>query len=1099
MSNKNIYSSQSKLDHAKNLARGALATLKTETITVDRRGDRAPVKHSSTWINRQNSTYQLNKAIEVARKSLSQSEQRMFNQWLSKIAPALDPEFSSLGAPHASLGIFPQDITIGKLGDELKASILRIQKDETEISLFAQLAKQVSEDIGQQSYDSAIELLNSAADRYGSSFWYVESYLAVTHFRHGVERLKAGVEKFSAGAGGQQKFLYYYFGIRNEPSQNSARFRSMLRKIIDDGGISDPLNVYLKYRLYGAMEIKEQTLASILALEQTTSTIDLFFTLQRVVGLILSKSNIFTDEIVFLARKTESLLEPALRTLSDLDDEQISSSIAVQALNVLFDSTHSEVAHCTDQQAVLAVSAQLSTSGDQLRTDETSKALINTSWLPVAQAVGEIHDIPSLPELIYSEDVLTTPFVETLKRTLMQADIRLFSGAAVDAIQILRKVQDLVASNELSQAAELLAASLRDMDNENLADALEVFLAHTLIELGDLHGAVAVCARAGRNNERLASHLPLARLFVGKRWKSLSTLGPSTDLAIALGHASRTVDDSKLKTFKRYAVEELLVKYSAMTVAELIDKLKELTHPDELWYFGYVVCDIPTIELLPGMGESRLVRHTRAALLHNLAQLKIAESEQLENEAQELEDALQVDDGLYILDDSKVHVDEQAVVDFALEEYQADFQRYKKLTEADVKPTESLPELLKALGDQPARIFQMPKSDADELLVQLIGNILQRFLYDPASGLDIIIGRRIRHNTISSELRGVLEKEDLIGTIHHGKYQTPVRITKACVSMDVRRRKVISAASVRFSDSIDQLIALLRDHYFNVRSRSKPRGVFEIVINSIAYAWIKTSAQFCENLADFTRECIHAFWLFLSGKLDVVRPDVEAEMKRSLKHAFQRFSAELVSQGADLALISGVQRASDELQRRATTIASWISIPKVRLGSHRYSMGKTVDIAVAVVLGEAAAFKPTVAKEIDETIMLDQRDFVIVSDALYVALHNVAKHSGKKSENKILIKATSVQAELCFEITNDIGPSARKPEKQNRLDIIRRDIQRRAIADGARKNKHSGLKKLAALVDPTSVRSLEFGFVGKDRFSLYFRLPYTSIISGDSL
>jgi len=1088
MSKKNIRQSSQKLNTAKNLARGALAILRKE-VDASPNG-RSPIEYSSTWINRQTSTHRLNEAIETARSVLNETEQRQFKVWLSTIAPKLDNEAGRLGVPLAALGIFPSDLPSPALANELNASIRQLKGSMEALQDFARVAEMVSKALGSQDYSNVLDQLGEVVLKYGHSFWGIETKLAVLRLQDGVERLKKEVENLTTGSSGHQRFLYRYFGIRNEPSQNSSRFRVMLRKIIDDAELSEPLSIYLKFRTYGALENREYALASVLVLEQTTSTIDLFFTLQRVVRQILSQKGLFPYNIVDLAIQAETMLAAAVALLSEKDENELSDEIAIQAIESLFSSNESQLEHCEDQQAVKAVAARLSTSGDQFQSDETSKVLVNTSWLPVAQVVGEIHDIPAIPELLQSQITLFSPFVAKLKVTLMHVEIDRFQEPARSAVAILRRVEACREEGEIVDAISIISSEINNQSNENLIDTLQVLLAQILLDQGDIMGVIAVCATAGRKNERLATYLPLAELFVGKRWKTLRAFGPSVPLAIALSHATRTIDDSKLKTFKRYAVEELMVSMSAMSIDDLIPRLQASTPSDELAYLGYVVCDIPTMELLPGMSESREVRYKRAALLRNLAALPTLHSQDFNTEAQALEDALQVDDGMSILDDSKVHVDEQAVVDYVIEEYQADFLRYKKLMHDSQEVVESLPDLLKNLNEQAIRMFQTPKSDTDDLLVQLISNILHRFLYDPASGLDIIIGRRIRHNTISSELRGFLEKEELIGTIHHGKYQTPGRVLQACASMDSKKREVISAASVRFSDSIDQLITLLRDHYFNVRSKTKSRGVFELVINSVAYTWIKSAAKGCDNLADFTRECIHAFWLFLSGKLDVVRPNIESEIKRALKLAFQRFSTELTAQGADLALLSVVQRSSDELQRRATTIASWIAIPKVRLTAHTYTIDKIVDIATAVVLGESPGFKPLIKKEIDVCVELDQRNFVIVNDALYVALHNIAKHSGKKIGNNVSIKIACSETEISFNIANDIGASARKPEKLYRLETIRRDINRRIIADGARKNKHSGLYKLAALVSQEAERPLEFSFVGKDRFALNFILSY---------
>lgn len=81
-----------------------------------------------------------------------------------------------------------------------------------------------------------------------------------------------------------------------------------------------------------------------------------------------------------------------------------------------------------------------------------------------------------------------------------------------------------------------------------------------------------------------------------------------------------------------------------------------------------------------------------------------------------IEDSLRVDDGLEVLDDSKVYVDEQSIMNALSVEASADFQRYKKLVESGVGETEDLVEVMKSFRTLSAKNFQVPKNEADDLL-----------------------------------------------------------------------------------------------------------------------------------------------------------------------------------------------------------------------------------------------------------------------------------------------------------------------------------------------------------------------------------------------
>lgn len=74
-----------RLTNAKNVARGAIASLRQTVQTVSRRGDEAPIKRTTGWNARQATTFQLNKAIAQARSGLSKNDLQEFNQWLNEL------------------------------------------------------------------------------------------------------------------------------------------------------------------------------------------------------------------------------------------------------------------------------------------------------------------------------------------------------------------------------------------------------------------------------------------------------------------------------------------------------------------------------------------------------------------------------------------------------------------------------------------------------------------------------------------------------------------------------------------------------------------------------------------------------------------------------------------------------------------------------------------------------------------------------------------------------------------------------------------------------------------------------------------------------
>jgi hypothetical protein len=1098
------------LSQVKNLVRGALANL---------RASNTPDAHRDTWKQDQLIQQQINMAVAKAKCKLSKKQFYEFEKWVTELIKEQSRSLSRLGVHITSLGLLPSELKPQDLVTELQLSIEHLTRRQPELLVFANDVSVIAKAIALRDWLAAIAVLENVQKRDGYSYWAIELELALKQATEGVEALKLQVNLMSISTLGLNKFLLYFFGVRNEPAQTSSRFRANIKKRVEDSDISWEMQIYTKFRLYGGLEPVSSNLAAILAFEQLTTTIDLLFTLTKVTRLILGQESAFSSETITAARKATDFLESIISILGINNEGLHSEEFGIVTLK---ETTFNlkQISHQALQTAlqpcdnwskiedmcefiVQGLASQLSTRSDGIKAEELAKFLLNFSWLPIAIEIGEINSIKLIPKLFTSDhirDLSRNKAITSANESLLSIIHSMASddGALIEFIPLLNAARERK-KGKLNEAIQILSNSATLASNEVAQDIYTVILANYLYENSDMQKCLQRCAMAGIENDRLTSMLPLAEMFQGVKWSTLKKYATSVDLAISLDHYLRVIDDRKVRTFKRYAVEELIKSQNGCSVIDLPDAL--LLAGEEIIkveYLSYYVCDIVTLELLPEMGDSRRVLITRSKLLNRLANLHTKKELDYLHESSVIEENLQVNDGLLVLDDSKVYVDEQAILNYVNQEMSADFQRYLKLVAGGIGVSDSLSEVLKNFKNLSSRTFQIPKNDADDLLAEIVSSILERFLFDPASGLDIIIGRRIRHGTIASEIRGFLESADLIGQKPHAgaKYDAPVRISKVSKKLDAKRARFLNAAFSRFSESIDQLIALLRDEYFHVRSKSKPRGIFDIQVSTIVLSLARSIAQTCQTIDQFSKECIEIYWLSLSLLTDASRPNIETEIKKTLNSIFSKLLTELKSLNiSDHELIPCLLQSSEELQRRAASIASWIRVPKNSVEGATYTIQRVVDVAVAMVTGQRPGFQPNVTSKVPENFELDAHGLSLVVDTLYIALDNICQHSGKKIGNNtsIEIQFNKESSLLSFSITNEVAASSRSSEKDARLNTTRSDIHKRAYGVRARLDRGSGLSKLAAMVMQSDKTSISFDYIDKDKFQLKYELVYVGL------
>jgi hypothetical protein len=719
--------------------------------------------------------------------------------------------------------------------------------------------------------------------------------------------------------------------------------------------------------------------------------------------------------------------------------------------------------------------------------------------------ISELGDTSSLPKFVsiyleYLQGVRPKDHPRNLREAVLLALHRFLTqpgGRAPELAKSLHALSAVVEANRNGDEQAALQVLTNEIEIEGVeADAFLVLAAVLQQQADRTQDAIRTIARAAVENQDLVPLLPLVEIFSGARWATLAGLGPSVEMVICLDLYLRATGDTRARSYKRFAVEELMKAESCNSIVDLIDKFGQSKHDHRLLdYFFDIACDLATLELLPGIGGSRRSMQLRIDMLRRLSKYSRSNVLRFLEEAKILEEGVDVSDGLELLDDSRVYVDESRVITGINRELAADFQRYLHLVRSGIGTSESFADILRSIKSPTTKIFQIPTNDADDLFGEITYRIVDRFLNDPVSGLDIHVGRRIRHGTIASHLRGPVEALGLIGQRPRAgaDYAPPDAIAPFAANLDAKSKARLHAAFARFSESIDALVSLLRDEYFHVRSKNKPHGMFGVPITAVFLALARGIAQTCPTIEEYARHCIQLSWMFLAAKMASAKPPMLQETRRSINTSFEKLFHELRAIGVQEPSLQGkLQHALEDLRKRVNPLGNWMRVPKANVEGRAFSMQRVVDVAVALVRGQHPAFKPIVSSEVPDNVALDYYGFSVVSDALYIALDNVFEHSGKKTDNRVNISISfdDTASMLSFSVVSELGRNGRTPEKEARIRSIRSDIAKRTYVDRARRDRNSGLAKLAALVLQSDKTSISFDWIGHTHFSLKFDLLY---------
>lgn len=1045
----------------KNRVRGAVATFK-----------RVPVGQNAVqkWASEQRAVGVLNRALNDARQSLPTDKLRAFEAWVDEFIKA-QLQTQTIGTSPVLLGIFPTKPTSAPLASALNSAHGELIRARIPITRYAKAAVSVAKAINSAKWTEAVDQVGKIITEFGHSYWSIETEIALQYNLGQPELAKEKIKQYSVGAVGLNRFYFYHFGLRGESSQSSTRFRALVAKRLSDSKLERPTRVYALYRTTGVIPKSAEEMATILSSDQLTTKIDLLHTAIKVAASLLSTEGYQQPEVIASAKAIlQDFRDPLFTCLFDQDDD----NFTLRATPPLEAGLHDAIRHILSDAPIKSdiaahgIASLLTFSGSEADEEQFRKFLLNFNWLPEAIYLSLRPQISKVSEILRAVRSGKKQVYQPLDELLRRGIAELLSSGRLKQTYLRR-----LAQAPGIEPRELLVHGRPIWDMEIISplvvECLAIDGARKALDEEDETIAVALSANAPLENPRLTAGLPLTDLFGGHAWKRIAAYGPSLELCCSLHQYLSVHDERQIRTFKRFAIEDLIRHYGAKSVLDLCSKLSDI-HPNRnlVSYFLSNVCDMPTLELLPGIDGSRQALKTRSLILRTAAQLTEKSSSQLITEAEIIDSELEVDNALDVLDDSKVYVDEEPLLRQASKDLAPDFERYKQLVAAGVGEATSLEELLRDVRQQSGTIFQIPKNEAEDLLLQIMEALRTKFVDDPVNGLDSVIGRRIRHGTISGELRGTLEQLALIGQRPRAgaDYDAPDFAVRLGANFEPRTRKVINGAFARFSLSIDTLVAQLRDEVFRCEPSGKLKPAFELKINPFTVAFARSMAYQCETISQFGRECFELFWFTLSSTVERDRPAIDGLIKRSLRDIFSKLIHDLKNIGvADSTALAKVQQASEQLQYNASLIASWIRVPRLNQEGRTYPLPLVFDVALALIKSKRSGFDPNITSEIDDSVHLDAHGFSFVHDALQIALDNIAQHSGIKTGNHVDVAIKLVEnRKLVFQIRSDIARDAWTKERVQRFEQINADILRQNY-ERARKDKGgSGLTRLAGLV-----------------------------------
>jgi hypothetical protein len=1084
-----------------------------------------------------------------ARARVEPRRYREILEWQAVMSAAqlLELQHSPVGYEELG-GIYVRADTVS-LENELRWIAERIRIERKRIDAFLEARQEIERSVLGGRVEEAIKAIELVQTALGASIWSVQLRIALEHLAGGLERQKQYTAEVRAVyRHGLLGFTAYHTSVRNEGRTTLAKFLEDIEQRIDrHSKYDDAVKNYLRYRLKSEFAQGDVGLAEVLRVEQSHGIVDTYETFVAVLQEIARRQpgpihgNAVVEAIRaignddFRLAKILHLLEPATIPALPTRDPRLSDALfsgrLVSAARIVRNERGTVSADpwryiysafslapprpsddafdVTPQNFVeLIARVQSRCDGSDGAWDQATKLSLNVLGLPLAAGLWEfLHqlrrstpDKPWRPWFIGLHSHLRGP--EDRAWTL-GCDVEASPQGITEQVWYEASCPGTVSGTpfRLARAAGLLEAR----EFSSAIDALGPFgepwpaplrnlrallLLHAHFAHGDRAKVIALIADEGSRSQSHARFLPVAAALGNYHWSDFKGASGALDAAIAL-HLLWTVHESSVVASRmRFATGAALRALGVQRPSDLV--AMELDVPrHQLIYFLKNLCVPDILDVTRLFSGTRAILEERQVICAQLIRMDPTRRDDYETEITLTANRLSMDEGHWIVDSTRIHVDSDALIRWAFKTLEEDYSRYRDLERLTIVGPQAFDDVLRELESLPSqRTSFIPETEADAVLVSLLRRIGEEFLTNAVFGLDFYLSKRVRHQSFIGLIRGPLEFAKLIttreseATDYHRNEAWLERFTQ----LDHVALDNIDIALRRFASRFDETLAEAKDAFFHLRNAEKPDGMIVLSLGDREIRLARGLIQLDLSFQDFLQLAITIMWASVEPSLEAIRRYIDDNLKAQLINEFDLVRATvraLAEQDpAFLEFDAAMGRGSAEVQVKLDEAAQWFVHADTLSNRRFFSLKQMLEIAVENVLKTQRGYNPDIRQEASGDLQLQAPNLVFIHDVVFTGVGNAQKHSGLKAPKiDVAVRWNQKASTLTVEVISDCKASLRA-DKEKRSDVIRSAIDSGMHPLRTRTEEGSGFAKIAAVVSQSERGRLHFGFTEEGRFKL---------------
>lgn len=479
---------------------------------------------------------------------------------------------------------------------------------------------------------------------------------------------------------------------------------------------------------------------------------------------------------------------------------------------------------------------------------------------------------------------------------------------------------------------------------------------------------------------------------------------------------------------RKGCVLERYCAYKDVTeVSDLIPVLRNEPDRKKVELYLYLLATEDILRHMVYVDSTKKMLEEQQKIASHLASIESSENlAKYKNLSQELADTMIVFQNIKKIDESKIFVNQNALLKYDLNEYEALYHQFKKQFSLS-GPTNSY-YIVNAVDSQPnegsdnsvirAQVKFTNKAFVDSSC-QVFNVIREKFLFSKF-GMKTYLSTRIRHGVLEGVLRSGLDSLHLVLLTEHNKYaHTPYWKNKYGLTQD--EHSELMKVLEKFSKGINFEIDRFKEEVLQIKLNDNDKGLFDFRLSSddMCYATVLAETK-SQDYNEFCAYVIEYLLRITNANLVNVRREINKSLKANFNNLVNTMSQDITKFSSNTILYDELNRsvtdARTDVNQKMTQIEKWFYLQDAKFDN--FSLIRQIDI----VWNITHKMYPNIICNVDmpkkgNDVTIKSAYFIHISDILTIFFNNMLSYSKPNHVRKFSIsleKNEEGYIKICF-------------------------------------------------------------------------------------